>query len=163
MPYPGSKKKREQQAQQDSVGAWEREKAREKESVGQTENFFSAHVRLITAVVTIVVLLALIGPWSVFQLMKWYDATRTEAEETLIPAETLDRIVAKGVDLNWVDFDGYDFEVIADDYAYICSYEVEGGRYCFWVTSAAYGSRVESVLLIDMQNGYTETEIKAVE
>ena len=60
-------------------------------------------------------------------------------------------------------FDGYDFEVIADDYAYICSYEVEGGRYCFWVTSAEYGSRVESVLLIDMQNGYTETEIKAVE
>ena len=159
MPYPGSKKKRSQWNEEQKSDGWQEERKQEKESLGQTENFFSTHVRLITAVVTIAVLLALIGPWSVFKLMEWYDATHEEAVEVLIPIETLDRLVAKGPDLNWVDFDGYTYEVIAEKYAYICSYEVEGGRYCLWVTSAEYGSRVESVLLIDMQNG-TQTELK---
>ena len=163
MPYPGFKKNRDKWNENENVTSAEREKTREQDTAGRTENFFTANVRLITAVVTIAVLLALIGPWSVFKLIEWYDATHEAETEVLISDKALERIVAKGKDLNWVDFDGYTYDVIADDLAYICSYEVEGGRYCLWVTSAAYGSRVESVLLIDMQNDYAETEIKAVE
>ena len=121
MPYPGSKKKRNQWNEEQEQKGWEKERESEKETPGKTENFFSTHVRLITAVVTIAVLLALIGPWSVFKLIEWYDATHKEVSETLISEAALERIVAKGKDLNWVDFDGYSHDVIADDYAYICS------------------------------------------
>ena len=165
MPYPGFKKNRDREQSTDD---WrlEEDKLLGKTPVdtkGQTETFFTANVKLITAVVTILVILALIGPWSVFKIIEWYDATQEETVEVLITEQDFDRIVARGSELNWVDFDGFTYEVVSDDYAYICQYDVEGDRYYFWVTSKEKGSRVESVLLIDKQNGYEETEIKATE
>lgn len=165
MPYPGFKKNR---GREQSTDEWRHEEDKllgktPVDTKGQTETFFTANVKLITAVVTIVVLLALIGPWSIFKIVEWYDATHEEATEVLISEQERERLVEKGPELNWVDFDGYTYKVIAEEQGYyICQYDVEGDRYYFWVTSKEKGSRVESVLLIDKENGYEETEIKDV-
>lgn len=172
MPYPGFKKNRDVEKPQEESGvrSWrdgvrqeDKPHSKEVDTAGKTETFFSANVKLITAIITLSVVLALIGPWSVFQIKKWYEARQAEATEVLITEQALEDLVARGTKLNWVDFDGYTYKVIADEIVYICQYDVEGGNYYLWVTAPAKGSTVESVLLIDVQNGYEETELKTVE
>ncbi len=161
MPYPGSKKKRENYDVNRTDKPCDTASV---DTVGKTENFFTANVKLITAVVTIAVLMALIGPWSVFRIKRQYDAMREQnRDDVLISAATLDALVARGPALTWRDFDGFSYRVISDGIVYICQYDVEGGDYYLWVTSAAKGTSIESVLLVDVQNDYRETEIKAVE
>lgn len=171
MPYPGFKKSRDTQpVEQDRayklgndaehVGRTRRAPV---DTAGKTENFFTANVKLITFIVTVAILLALIGPWSVFQIKKWYDANHVEEDVVLITSAELDALIARGPELTWRDFDGYTYEIIADSMVYMCQYDVEGGDYYLWVTSAKKGASIESVLLVDVKNGYEETEIKAVE
>ncbi len=154
MPYPGFKKSREQSE----------DKPRRKQEIdtaGQTETFWSANAKLITFIVCMVVLLATIGPWSVFHIVKWYEAREEEQNEVLITQEQLDALIAKGSALNWVDFDGYSYEVVAEDIAYIRRYEGENGSFYLMVTASGPTNPVESVLLVDVENGHTQTELKA--
>ena len=156
MPYPGFKKDREQSS----------DKPRRKQEIdtaGKTETFWSANAKLITFIVCMVVLLATIGPWSVFQIVKWYDARQEEQNEVLITREQLDVLIAKGSELNWVDFDAFSYEVVAEDIAYIRKYEGENASFYLMVTSSGPTAPVESVLLVDVDNGHEQTELKAQE
>ena len=156
MPYPGFKRDREQAG----------DKPRRKEEVdtaGQTETFWTANVKLITFIVCMAVLLATIGPWSVFQIVKWYEAREAEQNEVPVTQEQLDALVAKGDRLSWVDFDGFTYEVIAEDIAYIRKYPGENDRFYLLVTSSGSTAPIESVLLVDVENGHEQTELKAQE
>ena len=152
MPYPGFKNNRNEYQ--------DKPRRVEIDTVGQTETFFTANVKLITFIVCMVVLLALIGPWSIVRIVRWYQSYQTEQTEVLITSAQLDAMVAKGEQLNWVDFDGYTYEVVADDAVYICKYTGENEDFYLLVTSPAKGKTVESVVLVDVKNG-TQTEIKA--
>ena len=155
MPYPGFKNNRNEY--QDKP-----RRRIEIDTVGQTETFFTANVKLVTFIVCMVVLLALIGPWSVVRIMRWYQDYQVEQTEVHITVAQLDALVAKGERLNWVDFDGYTCEVVADDAVYICKYTGENGEFYLLVTSPAKGKTVESVVLIDLRDN-SQTELKAQE
>lgn len=153
MPYPGFKNNRNEY--QDKP-----RRRIEIDTVGQTETFFTANVKLVTFIVCMVVLLALIGPWSVVRIMRWYQDYQVEQTEVHITVAQLDALVAKGEKLNWVDFDGYTCEVVADDAVYICKYTGEDEEFYLLVTSPAKGKTVESVVLIDLRDN-SQTELKA--
>lgn len=155
MPYPGFKNNRNEY--QDKP-----RRRIEIDTVGQTETFFTANVKLVTFIVCMVVLLALIGPWSVVRIMRWYQDYQVEQTEVHITVAQLDALVAKGEKLNWVDFDGYTCEVVADDAVYICKYTGENEEFYLLVTSPAKGKTVESVVLIDLRDN-SQTELKAQE
>lgn len=155
MPYPGFKNNRNEY--QDKP-----RRRIEIDTVGQTETFFTANVKLVTFIVCMVVLLALIGPWSVVRIMRWYQDYQVEQTEVHITVAQLDALVAKGERLNWVDFDGYTCEVVADDAVYICKYTGENEEFYLLVTSPAKGKTVESVVLIDLRDN-SQTELKAQE
>ena len=155
MPYPGFKNNRNEY--QDKP-----RRRIEIDTVGQTETFFTANVKLVTFIVCMVVLLALIGPWSVVRIMRWYQDYQVEQTEVHITVAQLDALVAKGEKLNWVDFDGYTCEVVADDAVYICKYTGENEEFYLLVTSPAKGKTVESVVLIDRRDN-SQTELKAQE
>ena len=155
MPYPGFKNQRDENRDKPR-------RAVEIDTVGQTETFFTANVKLITFIICMIVLLALIGPWSVVRIVRWYRDYRVEQTEVLITQEQLDTLIARGENLNWVDFDGYTFEVVADDTVYICKYTGENEEFYLLVTSPAKGKAVESAVLVDVKNG-TQTELKAQE
>ncbi|MBO5897423.1 MAG: hypothetical protein J6R04_00260 [Clostridia bacterium] len=168
MPYPGFKNNRDNDREprprswREEVGEDKPARKQEPDTAGQTETFFTANVKLITFIVTMAVLLGLIGPWSVFQIKKWYEASREEQEtKVLMTAEQLDRIVARGSALSWADFAGFDYEVVSEKTIYIRQYDAEDGSFYLLVTSLKEGTPVESVLLIDVAGGYEETELKA--
>ncbi len=168
MPYPGFKSNRNSDDEsrprswKEGVGEDKPVRAPKPDTAGQTETFFSANVKLITFLVTIAVLLALIGPWSVFQIKKWIDANEQEdQQEVLMTAEQLDRVVARGTELTWADFAGLTYDVVSEKTVYIRQYNAEDGSFYLLVTSLKEGTPIESVLLIDVANGYEETELKA--
>ena len=163
MPYPGFKNNRGNDDESRSHSLREEPvRAKTQDTAGKTETFFSANVKLITFLVTIAVLLALIGPWSVFQIKRWIEANQEEQQqEVLMSAEQLDRIVARGENLTWADFDGLTYDVISEKTIYIRKYNGEDGNFYLLVTSLKEGTAIESVLLVDVANGYEETELKA--
>lgn len=153
MPYPGFKKDRDQNVQDKPY------RKTEIDTAGQTETLFTANVKLITFIICMVVLLATIGPWSVVRIVKWYQDYQAEQAEVLVSREQLKVLIARGEKLNWVDFDGYTYEVVAEDAVYICKYTGEGESFYLLVTAPAKGKTVESVLLVDLKDG-TQTELK---
>lgn len=166
MPYPGFKNNRGQgddrpRAWHEPVGEDKPARKQAPDTAGQTETFFTANVKLITFLVTIAILLALIGPWSVFQIQKWIAAGQEEQTEVLMTEAQLDAVVARGKDLTWADFAGLTYDVISEKTIYIRRYDAEDGSFYLLVTSLKEGTPVESVLLVDVANGYEETELKA--
>lgn len=167
MPYPGFKNSRGQNDESrprsfgEPTGEDKPRRTQKPDTAGQTENFFSANAKLITFIVSMVVILALIGPWSVFQIKRWMAANEeAQQQEVLMTAEQLERIVARGSELTWADFDGLTYDVISEKTVYIRQYNSEDGNFYLLVTSLGEGTSVESVLLIDVANGYEETELK---
>ena len=154
MPYPGFKKDRDQNVQDKPY------RKTEIDTAGQTETLFTANVKLITFIICMVVLLATIGPWSIVRIVRWYQEYEQEQTEVLVPRTQLDALIARGEKLNWGDFDGYTYQVVADDSVYICKYTGENESFYLLVTAPSKGKAVESVLLVDLEDG-TQTELKA--
>ncbi len=162
MPYPGSYQNRQKRATTD--GGSKRAKRNAPDTVGKTENFFTCHVKLLTFLACLVVLLALFGPWNVYRIVQWYEQNHAQDNTSdAMTEEVLQGIIACGKDLAWGDFDGYAYELVMDTNVYIRRYDVRGGNYSLWVSSASEGEEIVSVLLVDMKNGYQETELKAVD
>lgn len=156
MPYPGFKKGREQHTDKPC-------RKQEIDTAGQTETFWSANAKLITFIVCMAVLLATIGPWSVFQIVKWYEAREEQQNEVFITRAQLDVLIERGSRLNWADLDGFTYEVVAEKAAYIRKYQGENDSFYLLVTSSGPTAPVESVLLVDVDNGHEQIELKAQE
>lgn len=157
MPYPGFHHQR-------GKDKWDEPKPRRpvEDTAGKTENFWTRNVRLITFLICMAVLLAVAGPWSIHRIAQWVAEVRAEQNEVLIPEQEVALLVERGAKLSWQDFEGYTAKVLIEKDMYMCQYDVEGGNYYFWVTSEAKGRPIDSVLLVDVQNDYSEREIKAV-
>lgn len=156
MPYPGFHSKRDQTdkplPKQPSV---------QQDTAGQTETFFTRNVKLITFFICIGLFLAVLGPWSIPRIVEWVQQVRAEESQVLISESDVQAFVERGKALSWQDFEGYTYRVLIETDMYMCQYDVEGGRYYFWVTSEAKGRPIDSVLLVDTHNDYQQTEIKA--
>ena len=58
----------------------------EEQTVGKTENFVTAHVKLITFLVCLAVFLTFLGPWSVWRITEWVKQAEQDAlEESYMP------------------------------------------------------------------------------
>ena len=144
MPYPGFKNNRGQgddarpRSWRESVGEDKPAGKQAPDTAGQTETFFTANVKLITFLVTIAILLALIGPWSVFQIQKWIEANQ-EAQQTevLMTAAQLDAVIARGEQLTWADFEGLTYKVVSEKTVYIRQYDAEDGSFYIFAKVAS--------------------------
>ena len=141
MPYPGFKNNRDQSGEsrprswREGLSEDKPARVQKPDTAGQTETFFSANAKLITFIVSMAVILALIGPWSVFQIKKWVEANReAQQQEVLVTSEQLERMVARGVNLTWADFDGLTYDVISEKTIYIRRYDSEDGSFYLLVT-----------------------------
>ncbi len=154
MPYPGFKNKRTEEAPAASSTS-----GRTSPASGKTENFFTNHVKLLTFLITSFLLIAAMVGWTVWVNWK-YDPPEPE---NLMSESEMQALVKKGNTLTWEDFAPYASEVLVNEQrGYICSYDVKGGRYCFWVASEYEGSPITSVLWYEVAKG-TQTEIFAPE
>jgi hypothetical protein len=155
MPYPGSKNKRNNGDVQPEPIRREAMPAAV-DTVGQTENFFSRNVKLLTFIACMVVIVAIMAGFGIYRAMHYGDLV--EEPENLMTVEQMQTIVAKGKTLTWKDLHGYGYEVVSDGFVYVCRYDVQGGDYYLMVTSDAEGSSIISVILVDL-NTYEQTEI----
>ena len=146
MPYPGFHKNRNDDMREDIP----KKKQIVVDTAGHTENFFTNHVKLITFLVCIAIFLALFGPFSVFRIKEWVQAKQNE--EVLLTEADVARLVDKGGALRWSDFDGYTGKQVGQ-VGYTYKYDVQGGKSFLYVSSAAKGGALESVLLVNVATG----------
>lgn len=154
MPYPGFHKKRNN-SQQD-IQPEPIRRAKEVDTVGQTETFISRNIKLLTFIACMTVIVMIMVGFGIYRARHYGDAV--EEPDNLMTVEEMQALVAKGERLTWKDFDGYPCEVVGEDYVYVCCYDVEGDGYYLMVTSDAKGSAIISVILVDLETG-TQTEI----
>lgn len=74
------------------------------------EGFFQSHVRLITFIITLSILLALIGPFSVIRIVKWVNDNKYYRDGNDITLSEIAGIAAKKAYIEWDDFDGYNYD-----------------------------------------------------
>ncbi len=88
----------------------------EEQTVGKTENFVTAHVKLITFLVCLAVFLTFLGPWSVWRITEWVKQAEQDAlEESYMPLGALLSIADKGTDAHWRDFRPFGYtETVAE-------------------------------------------------
>ena len=157
MPYPGFHKKRNDEQQDIQPEAIRRPKEQQ-DTVGKTETFVSRNIRLLTFLACMAVIVMIMAGFGMYRARNYGD--EVEEQENVMTVDQMQALVAKGESLTWRDFDGYAYEVVGEKIVYICCYDVEGGEYCFMVTSEAKGSSIISVILVDSKAG-TQTEIFA--
>ena len=159
MPYPGYKNRRNSEDTQPEPIRRE-SKARPTDTVGQTENFFTRNVKLLTFICCMIVIVLIMMGFGIYRATHYGD--QVETPENLMTSEQMQALVAKGARLTWKDFDGYACEVKSESIVYVCQYDVQGGEYYLMVTSEAKGTSIISVILVDL-NTYEQTEIFAPE
>ena len=137
-------------ANRDNRDKEEKKLSEEEVTCGQTETFLTRNVKLITALVTIGVLLALIGPWSVIRIVRWVQETNLQAEkeETMMDENEMAALVQHGDKLTWADFDGFYYETLWDGEMCIRQYDVLGGAYHFVVSAVSPMAPLDSVLFV---------------
>lgn len=157
MPYPGFHKNRDvaQDAQPEPI-----RRSKKEETAGKTETFVSRNVKLLTFLACMTVIALIMVGFGVYRAQHYGD----DAQEAdgLMSVEQMETLVDKGAKLAWKDFDGYAYEVVGEDIVYVRCYDVEGGEYCFMVTSEAKGTSIISVIWVDFISG-EQTEIFAPE
>lgn len=73
------------------------------------EGFVQSHVKLITFIITLAVLLAAIGPFSIVRIVKLINQNKNY-EGMPMTVEVIKKIAAKKAYIEWSDFDGYTYE-----------------------------------------------------
>ncbi len=150
MPYPGmNKNKRSSDTYTQQASKYE------VDTVGKTETFFSRNVKLLTFIICMAVILSLMAAFGIWRMLNQESMKEPENRMTVLQMEDL---VALGSALTWADFEGYDHDVVAEKYAYVCRYDVKGGDYYLMVSSPAEGEPITSILWVDVDNN-TEQEI----
>ncbi len=158
MPYPGFHKNRDNTPQDIQPEAIRRPK--EVDTAGKTETFISRNIKLLTFLACMAVIVMIMAGFGIYRSQHYGDGVKEP--ENLMTLSQMENLVDKGEKLTWKDFDGYAYEVVGEDIVYVCCYDVEGGEYCFMVTSEAKGTSIISVIWVDLTTG-EQTEIFAPE
>lgn len=73
---------------------------------GKTESFFNRNVRLITFLICLAILLALIGPFSIFRIREWIESRQSEGK--ILTAEDVVRFASEPSSVRFENFRKYD-------------------------------------------------------
>ena len=146
MPYPGfDKSKRGEQVERTSTP-----RRREIDTVGQTENFWTRNVKLITFICCMAVIIAGMIAFGIFL------HGDTKQPDNLMTEEQMQALVDKGSLLTVADFEPYPYSVMMEDVVNIYRYDVKGDNYYLIVTFE--GRSLVSVYLTDLRT-FEETVV----
>jgi hypothetical protein len=159
MPYPGFHKKRNDE-RQDIQPEPIRHPKEQQDTAGKTETFVSRNIKLLTFLACMAVIVMIMAGFGMYRARHYGDDVKEP--DNVMTVNQMQTLVAKGEALTWRDFDGYACEVVSENIAYVCCYDVEGGDYCFMVTSETKGTPIISVIWVDFTVG-EQTEIFAPE
>lgn len=131
------------------------------------EGFFQSHVRLITFIITVTLLLTVIGPWGIDKLV---DATREEVfgkdveDKTSLTLSAVVLLSEMGYDMGWsslekFNYTDYSFEKEGKT-TYLREYEIEGTTLVLRVGGSSLTSSPDYVRLIDYFNGESVDDIR---
>ena len=131
------------------------------------EGFFQSHVRLITFIITVTLLLTVIGPWGIDKLV---DATREEVfgkdveDKTNLTLSAVVLLSEMGYDMSWsslekFNYTDYSFEKEGKT-TYLREYEIEGTSLVLRVGGPSLTSSPDYVRLIDYFNGESVDDIR---
>jgi hypothetical protein len=131
------------------------------------EGFFQSHVRLITFIITVTLLLTVIGPWGIDKLV---DATREEIlgkdveNKTNLTLSAVVLLSDMGYDMGWsslekFNYTDYSFEKEGKT-TYLREYEIEGTSLVLRVGGPSLTSSPDYVRLIDYFNGESVDDIR---
>lgn len=87
------------------------------------EGFVQSHVRLITFIITLAVLLAVIGSFSIIRIIKLINENKNY-EGMPMTVEVIKNIATKKAYIEWSDFDGYTYEDQSTDDTRVREYYV---------------------------------------
>lgn len=83
------------------------------------EGFFGSHIRLITFIITLTLVLTVLGPWGIDKLVSIkrndYDGKDVTDKKNMTVAELIE-IADKGVNLRWSDLDGFNYTDLSYNY-----------------------------------------------
>lgn len=131
------------------------------------EGFFQSHVRLITFIVTVTLLLTVVGPWGIDKLV---DATREDIfgkdveDKTTLTLSAVVLLSEMGYDMGWsslekFNYTDYSFEKEGKT-TYLREYEIEGTSLVLRVGGPNLTSAPDYVRLIDYFNGESIDDIR---
>ena len=113
-----AEKKAQKQADQEKEFVAENHSGDRAES-GKQEGFFSKHVRIITFSICIVLILTVLGPWSVDRLVSKHRESIFGAEmsdKQDITAKNIVALAERGDALTWSDFEKFNYNDLSYDY-----------------------------------------------
>lgn len=93
------------------------------------EGFFQNHVKLITFIITVSLLFALIGPFSIIRIIENIEESRHYKDGETLTIEKIEQIAKKKVLITWSDFDGYSYEDQSTKSALVREYYVKEEGY----------------------------------
>lgn len=151
----------------DSYGKLVNEKTEDKGDGHHREGFFQSHIRLITFIITVTLLLTVIGPWGIDKLV---DATREEVfgkdveDKTNLTISAVVLLSDMGYDMGWsslekFNYTDYSFEKEGKT-TYLREYEIEGTSLVLRVGGSSLTSSPDYVRLIDYFNGESVDDIR---
>ena len=105
------------------------------------EGFFSSHVRVITFIITFVLVLTVLGPWGIDQLVSikrndYQGKDVTDGRDMTV--EELIAITDKGVNMRWADLDGFNYR----DCSYNFKDKDSGKKGTYYIREYAVGEEI---------------------
>ena len=131
------------------------------------EGFFQSHVRLITFIITVTLLLTVVGPWGIDKLV---DSTREEIfgkdveTKSTLTLGAVQILSDMGENMGWSSLESFNYT----DYSFekegkktiVREYEIEGTTLVLRVGGSSLSSRPDYVRLIDYFNGESINDIR---
>jgi hypothetical protein len=127
------------------------------------ESFFSTHVKLITFIICMVVILTVLGPWGIDTLVQKRRADtlgeEVESRKTLSIAG-VEMLSDMEYDVTWDTLKAFSYTDFSDDDSVIREYEVEGTALVLRVGGATLKGSPEYIRLINYRTGEYINDIR---
>ncbi|MBQ3928335.1 MAG: hypothetical protein II710_06815 [Clostridia bacterium] len=129
------------------------QKIHEEEASSPARQFVSAHIRLITFLVCLTMFLALAGPFSVIQIIR-YTEERKEVAKPQVTMQVLEGLYKRSEKITWNDFKPYQSETVKQSTQYLAkNYWIPGDVYFVRVGGLISEIFPEYVIVVNADTG----------